>query len=264
MQRLAERGLQTYNNAMTFFTIILIALAVWLFLSYNKLRGLAESVKRAQANIAATVKKRHDIAQRLADIAASYGDHEKLTHFTVAEGEANVAEASAASSDAARVIGNVQMLANRFPDLKANTTYQQLMHQLDEIESAILTRREAYNAAAEAYNATRGSLPHLFYAAQLGFSEAPYFNVDEMGEEQLATFRTDDGQVLRDTMGRMASMANTQAQNAAQRLRSAQTARQEAQAQGASAAVDTPASPTGEWPSATFQASSDTAQNSSS
>src|SRR3546814_806972 len=113
------------------------------------------------------------------------------------------------------------MLANRFPELKANATYQQLMTQLDEIETTVLERREAYNAAAEAYNATRGSLPHLFYAEKLGFAEAPYFAMDEAGAEQLASFKTDDGKILRDTMGRMATVASTHAQTAAARLKAA-------------------------------------------
>ena len=61
---------------MGWLTFLLIVVGVWLFLSYNKLRALAENVKRRQANIAATVQKRQDIAQRLSDIAAGYGDHE--------------------------------------------------------------------------------------------------------------------------------------------------------------------------------------------
>ena len=206
---------------MTWIILIAIGIAAWLFVSYNKLRRLAENVKRSQANIAATVKKRHDIAQRLSDIAAGYGDHEKLTHFTVVEGDVGMAQASAAAADASRVIGNVQLLANRFPELKANATYQQLMVQLEAIETTVLERREAYNAAAQDYNATRGSLPHLFYADKMGFAEAPYFSIDDSGGEQLASFRTDDGKILRDTVGRMATLASTTAQNAAGRLKSA-------------------------------------------
>lgn len=204
---------------MDWFVFLLIAIGVWLFFAYNKLRRLAENVKQRQANIAASVKKRHDIAQRLSDIAASYGDHEKLTHFTVIEGEAGMAEANAAAVDASRVIGNVQMLANRFPELKANGTYQQLMVQLDEIETNIQDRREVYNAAAQEYNATRGSLPHLFYAEPLGFAEAPYFTMDPEGAESLMSFTTDDGRILRETVGRMATIASARAQSAAARLK---------------------------------------------
>lgn len=192
-----------------FTTLIIILLLIigWLFFAYNKLRGLAENVKQKQSNIYVTIKKRHDIAQRLSDIASSYGDHEKLTHFTITESD-SISQANAASSEASHIIGNVQMLANRYPDLKANTTYQQLMVQLDEIENTVLERREAYNAAVQNYNATRGSIPHLFYASKLGFNEASYFEVDENGIDQLASFKTDDGKILRDTMGRMASVAS--------------------------------------------------------
>lgn len=206
---------------MELILLIIIVIAVWLFLSYNKLRQRAENVKRTQANVAATVKKRHDIAQRLSDIAASYGDHEKLTHFTVVEGDNSVAYTAAAAADASRVIGNVQMLANRFPELKASATYQQLMIQLEEIESTILDRRENYNGAAQDYNTLRGSLPHLFYAAQMGFSEASYFTVDETGGEFLADFKTDDGEILRASMQRMAAVASNKAQSAVSKIRTA-------------------------------------------
>jgi len=195
--------------------IIVLGAAAWLFTSYNKLRQLAEHVKRRQANIAATVKKRHDVAQKLADIAASYGEHEKLTHFTVIEGEASMAEASAVAASASRVIGHVQTLANRFPDLKASGAYQQLMHQLEEIENTILQRREDYNEAAQTYNSTRSSLPHLFYAGAIGFSEASYFGVDDDGTEQMAVFRTDDGALLREGLNRMAAKAGQVSQIAA-------------------------------------------------
>ena len=192
---------------LTTLFLILIAILVWLFFAYNKLRRLAENVKQKQSNIYATVKKRHDIAQRLSDIASSYGDHEKLTHLTITESD-SIDKANIAVSEASHLIGNVQMLANRFPDLKANTTYQQLMVQLDEIETTILERREAYNAAVQLYNSTRGSIPHLFYASKLGFVEAIYFEMDENGMDQLVSFKTDDGKILRDTMGRMASAAS--------------------------------------------------------
>ncbi len=192
---------------LTTLFLILIAILVWLFFAYNKLRRLAENVKQKQSNIYATVKKRHDIAQRLSDIASSYSDHEKLTHLTITESD-SIDKANIAVSEASHLIGNVQMLANRFPDLKANTTYQQLMVQLDEIETTILERREAYNAAVQLYNSTRGSIPHLFYASKLGFVEAIYFEMDENGMDQLVSFKTDDGKILRDTMGRMASAAS--------------------------------------------------------
>ncbi len=52
-----------------------------LFFAYNKLRRLSKNIKQNQINTYSTVKKGHDIARRISDIASSYGDHEKLTHL---------------------------------------------------------------------------------------------------------------------------------------------------------------------------------------
>jgi LemA protein len=51
---------------------------------YNGLKARTESVKSSRANIQA-VRKRADLAQRLADIAKSYGDHEKLAQMQISE-----------------------------------------------------------------------------------------------------------------------------------------------------------------------------------
>lgn len=92
-------------------------------------------------------------------------------------------------------------MAQAFPDLKANAAYQQLMRQIDEIESAILSRREQYNARVEAYNAFRLQLPQSFFAGAMGFPEAHYFNADNL--QMMRDFRTGDSEILKDALGAM-------------------------------------------------------------
>ncbi|NUF28128.1 hypothetical protein [Gilliamella sp. ESL0254] len=45
------------------------------------------------------------------------------------------------------------------------------------------------------------------------YVEAIYFEVDQNGLEQLASFKTDDGKILRDTMSKMASIATENVKN---------------------------------------------------
>ena len=63
--------------------LIVIGLLLAFVLGYNSLSRLAQEVKQCNANIMASVQKRADLANRLMDIARSYGEHEKLTHITV-------------------------------------------------------------------------------------------------------------------------------------------------------------------------------------
>lgn len=189
---------------MTIIVLLaLVGLAVFAIKTYNKLRVSSEEVKRRRADITATVKKRADIAQRLSDIASRYGEHEKLSHFTLGE-LANDTGSARAADGVGHVVGEIRTLATRYPDLKANQAYQQLMDQLDTIENQILTARSHYNEAVKYYNTERSEFPQVLIASRIGFPEAPYFEVNEHGMDRLASFATDDGTLLREGMGRIA------------------------------------------------------------
>ena len=53
----------------------------------------------------------------------------------------------------------MQMVAQAFPQLKADATYQKLMQQLETLENDILARRENYNKRVNEYNSYRNSFP---------------------------------------------------------------------------------------------------------
>jgi len=196
---------------MTFLLLMLFGgVGVLLWKSYNKLRALSEKVKRARADVVATMKKRLDIAQRLNDIALSYGEHEKLSHFTIGEMTNDVRKAESAEQSIGHVVSDIRTLATHYPDLKANQAYQQLMAQLEGLESTILDRRERYNLEVQNYNSARSELPQALFADSIGFPEAPYFTVDEHGMDIIAEFRTDDGRLLREGLGRIAAKVGQQ------------------------------------------------------
>ncbi|WP_375271364.1 LemA family protein [Sphingomonas sp.] len=184
--------------------LALVGLGVFAIKTYNRLRLSSEEVKQARADITATVKKRVDIAQRLSDIASQYGEHEKLSHFTLGE-LAN--DGSPARTDGAigHMVSEIRTLATHYPDLKANQAYQKLMGQLDAIEDQILAARSRYNQAVKTYNTERSEFPQVLIASHIGFPEAPYFEVNDDGMDRLASFVTDDGTMLREGMGRIAN-----------------------------------------------------------
>jgi LemA protein len=137
----------------------------------------------------ASLQKRADLANRLMDIAKEYGLHEKVTHITVSD---NFREAVRETNEA---LTRINAFSNNFPQLQANESYIMLMNQLAQIESGIQYAREQYNLAASNYNTFRSQIPQGFFASALGFSEAPYFNADNLSA--LNDFKTDDGEMLK-------------------------------------------------------------------
>lgn len=208
---------------MEYVLILAIVLLIWFVKIYNALQRHGNNVKRARADIVASMKKRLDLAGRLVDIAKSYGEHERLTQLTSAENMSSISDAVIASRSVDQVLNQVSSLAMAYPELKANVTYQQLMSQLHDIESDLQQRREGYNAAVSHYNSYRSSLPQALFAGSIGFPEAPFYSVDESGLENLAEFKTDDGQMLKAKLQRMGGRAGELVNSAGKQINAAIT-----------------------------------------
>jgi len=190
---------------MTFLIILLLVagFAWWAVGLYNRLRVRSEAVKRAQSNLVGELKKRATLANQLIEVCKGYGDHEKLTHLSAARTVDAESDPSALARATSNVLAGVHLVADRFPELKANETYRKLMEQLHMIENDVQAKREALNAEVETYNSFRASFPAVLIAGNLGFPEAPYFSADEAGLQDGALFRTDDGAILRDQFARI-------------------------------------------------------------
>ncbi len=211
-----------------FLLLLLSAVLAGLFVKYyNALKSLAESVRSRRANTLAVTKKRADLAAQLVNIAESYGAHEKLSHFQVSEDLTTVAGLASANTEADRMITQVTALAQNFPDLKANQTFQQLMRQLETIEGEILSRRETYNQAVERYNTYRVRLPQALVANVCNFAEAPYFEINPEGLDTIAVFETGDTQALQETLRRASTRGKALAQQTAAYARARMEVRSE-------------------------------------
>lgn len=182
---------------MLFLFLILVGVIAYFLVSrYNALQILAQGVREAHSNVMASMKKRVDLTNKLIDIARGYADHEKLTHISVAGGGDEITVGAGAA--AAGALNQVLKLATQYPDLKANSAYQQLMNQLDVIENDLQGKREAYNNRVKEYNTALVKLPTSLYAAQLGFRAAPYFDVDNADSlEKLKDFHSEDAEHLK-------------------------------------------------------------------
>jgi LemA protein len=133
------------------------------------------------------------------DIAKEYGAHEKLVQITLSN---NLIDTFKASTEA---IANVNSIAQHYPDLKANATYQQLMNQISSVENELQNKRELYNKVTQTYNSERLQIPTVLFSKVLGFEEAPYFDFDNLKE--MKEFKTDDGQLLKEMLSNVSSKA---------------------------------------------------------
>ncbi len=83
-------------------------------------------------------------------------------------------------------LGSLFAVAEAYPDLKANETFQHVQTRISQLENAIADRREFYNATVNNSNIRIEQFPDVIVAPQLGFKEADLLVFDEKEQARKA------------------------------------------------------------------------------
>lgn len=174
--------------------VLLIIIAV--IAIYNKLISLRNRFKNAFAQIDVQLQRRYDLIPNLVSSAKKYMQHEQQTLTKVIEARNtafNAAQAAsqhpddggkirslaAAETALTKSLGGFFALAENYPDLKANTTMQQLMEELTSTENKVGFARQAFNDAVMYYNTYAQQFPASIIAGQFNFRDAQLLDIAE-------------------------------------------------------------------------------------
>jgi len=176
--------------AIAIVLVVIAVLIVYCAALYNELVGLRENVKVAWANIDVLLKQRHDELPKLIETCKRYMQFEQETLEKVMRARASVSDASAAGNVAAVGAAEQQLrsgmsrlfaVAESYPQLKSDETFQQLQARITALEESIADRRELYNDQVNLNNIRVNVFPAVLVARQFGFTTAHLleFTADE-------------------------------------------------------------------------------------
>jgi len=146
-------------------------------------------VKNAWAQIDVQLKRRHDLIPNLVEVVKNYMGYEQegLENVTkarnlamAAKGPAEAGRAEAALSGA---LGNLYVVMENYPDLKANQNVAQLQEELTSTENKIAFARQYYNDNVMRYNTKTEVIPTNFVANIAGFQKSEFFETPEEEKE---------------------------------------------------------------------------------
>ena len=178
-------------SATAWIVLALVAVVViWAIAVYNRLVQLRNRIANAFGQIDVQLKRRHDLVPNLVEVARGYLQHEAATLQAViaARGQAQGAAsaARAAPTDARALgalalaegalggsLGRLMVVAEAYPELKADATMQSLSEELTSTENRIGFARQAFNDQALEFNNEAMQFPALVVARLLGFPPAP-------------------------------------------------------------------------------------------
>ena len=167
---------------------VLVVLVGYAVLIYNNLVSLKHAVSQAWANIDVLLKQRHDELPKLVETCKQYMQYERDTLERVMKARAAVADAQGKGDIAAlgeaegmlrMGLGRLFAVAEAYPELKANESFQHLERRISALENSIADRREFYNAAVNANNVRIEQFPDLIIARMFNFGPAQLLEFSE-------------------------------------------------------------------------------------
>jgi len=172
-------------GAGLFFVLIVVILVGYFISIYNSLVRLKHNIEKAWANIDVLLKQRHDELTKLLETVKGYMTYEKdvLTQVTRARTDfmnaKTVPEKAQADGMMTAALKSLFAVAENYPQLKANESFNQLQGRISSIESQIADRREFYNDSVNTFNIRIEQIPYVFVAGFLHYTRQDLFRVAE-------------------------------------------------------------------------------------
>lgn len=154
------------------------ALLVYAVVIYNNLVRLKHNVSKAWSNIDVLLKQRHDELPKLVETCKQYMGYEQETLEKVMK--ARSAVSSAREEGDVKALGpaetrlrsglmNLFAVAEAYPELKANESFQHLQARISGLENGIADRREFYNDSVNINNIRIEQFPDVLLARMFAF-----------------------------------------------------------------------------------------------
>jgi LemA protein len=170
---------------------LIVLVGVIYILMRNSIIASRNRVDEAWSGIDVQLKRRHDLIPNLVESVKGYATHEQKTFENVtkarsqamqAEGVQDTAKAESALGAA---LGQLRVVAEQYPDLRATENFQQLQRQLSELEDEIQASRRIYNSNVQSYNTKIQQFPMSIVANQGGFTDREFFEVEDAADREV-------------------------------------------------------------------------------
>ena len=173
------------------FIVTVIGVILYFVGVYNKLVAFKNNIDRSFSNIDVLLKQRHDELPKLIETCKGYMQYEQKTLQAVTEARtaymrANTpAEKAQADNMVSGALKSLFAVAEKYPDLKANTNFLQLQGRITDLETKIAAQRGAYNEDVNTFNIRIAQIPASLVAGFMGLQPHALFQVAEADREDV-------------------------------------------------------------------------------
>ena len=178
------------KTAIIIIVVIVVLLLLYIAGTYNALVKGRNKVEEAFATMDVYLKKRWDLIPNLVESVKGYAKHEAETLQNVISarnsGYQNMTaeEKIEANRELSKGLAAINVVAEQYPNLKANENFINLNNQLQKVEEDIANARKFYNAVVREYNNKTEMFTSSIVASMFKFGKKQMFAVDDEAERQ--------------------------------------------------------------------------------
>ena len=168
--------------------IVLAVIAIGYFISTQRsLVSLDEMCKNALSQIEVQLNSRFDAVIALAKTAAKYAEHESETIIKTVEARGGNMPSAGATPESinqqsdllSQMMGKLNVVFERYPELKANDLYLEAQEGQKQYEENVRISRMVFNDTATKMNRLVRQWPSSIVASMLNFTVKEYLKIDD-------------------------------------------------------------------------------------
>jgi LemA protein len=169
---------------------VIVILVAWAVGAYNGLVIKDENCSKQWSKVESQYQRRMDLIPNLVNTVKGYASHEEATLLKVIEArnqasqvkidaenmtQEQLNEFQKSQENLSSAIRGLNIVVEKYPDLKANQNFLELQSQLEGTENRIAVERQRYSDVVNEYNTSVRRFPNSIFASIFGFDKKPYF-----------------------------------------------------------------------------------------
>ena len=176
---------------------VVVILVAWAVSAYNGLVVKDEACSKQWSKVESQYQRRMDLIPNLVNTVKGYASHEEATLLKVIEARNQAAQVKIdaenmtqeqlnnfqqSQENLSSAIRGLNIVVEKYPDLKANQNFLELQSQLEGTENRIAVERQRYSDVVNEYNTSVRRFPNSIFASMFGFDKKPYFEAQSGAE----------------------------------------------------------------------------------
>jgi LemA protein len=176
---------------------VVVILVAWGVSVYNGLVVKDENCSKQWSKVESQYQRRMDLIPNLVNTVKGYASHEEATLLKVIEARNQASQVKIdaenmtqeqlnnfqqSQENLSSAIRGLNIVVEKYPDLKANQNFLELQSQLEGTENRIAVERQRYSDVVNQYNTSVRRFPNSLFASMFGFDKKPYFEAQSGAE----------------------------------------------------------------------------------